>query len=170
MKIRQGFVSNSSSASYYVTLNQNIDEALNTIQENCWYPYLDEDALLEILEKYIKDTESRLEDIDKKSERFLILDTKPELESRLKKYQSMKQTIIDKASGKPIEDHAIAKMGLELDYILIKDINGIKTELEAGTSMHNSYDEGMSDFLKDIVLYYSFERPELISLKIEHDG
>jgi hypothetical protein len=166
MKERLGFVSNSSSASYYVIINQGINDVLTTIAEECWYPNLANDNLLSRLNKFIESTEARLKDIENKRESFLLFDSKPELESRLADYKSMKQIVLNKIYGKDVDESEIVKIGFKLGYITVKDINGIRTELEASTSMHNSYAD-MPDLLQEIVFYYSSEHPELISFKVE---
>lgn len=172
MKIRLGFVSNSSSASYYVTLRETPQDALLTITAQCSWPYFQEGIVLSKLDEWIKSYENRLEYIDKTRETFLI-GSKESIELTLKVLQD-KRKRIKYIFEQRRKDWTILPQEL-LDYIL--ELNYITVEykddrvlLSATTAMHNNYIEGMPDLLKDIVLYYSFEEPERITLKVEHNG
>lgn len=171
MKIRAGFVSNSSSASYYVTLKGSKDEVLSEIFDNCCYPHI----FYENLEVKVKDKleglQSRLNDLETKKERFL-LGNIPKLKKKIKdveqtktRLKELKEEVRQGMIGKHRSE--LTEIALELNYIDLKYCQD-KILLESKTIMHNSYCEGMPDMLKDIVLYYSFENPNNIQLRVEH--
>ena len=56
----------------------------------------------------------------------------------------------------------------DIQYIKCDDTeSGIM--LSSDTVMHNCYLEGLPELLKEITLYFTFEKPDDITLKIEHD-
>ena len=158
MKIRQGFVSNSSSASYIVKIdNISFYDFCDKIQAE--YGFHDYFSIAQmngridhLLERY-----SDLDDnnpIDTFSKSF-----KKELED-----QKTKLSKIDEDNF-----YEIAKFALDFHQIDVKDGSG-HIELSYFTSMHNDFDSGMSNIMKEIVLYFIFETKCKVICEVEHDG
>lgn len=175
MKTRLGFVSNSSSASYYITLKEPRKEALSTILTECSWPYFQRNTILEQINKNIKSLTERLEYMERVKESWLI-ESKEYIEQKLKEFEDMKLQVEEIFRKKDEEWNSVAKdndlldIVLKLNYIKIDHETEHEIELSANTVIHNNYVESMSDLLKDIVLYYTFEKPSKISLKVVHDG
>ncbi len=174
MKIRLGFVSNSSSVSYYITIKGPLNEVLNQIHENSHWPWLMPEAIIKLIDKNLKYLNDRLSDIEEKKESFLLIDSKPDLEKKIENLHKDKAKIEeikqkrkdDKSWNYGTED--LTKIALKLNYIQIDESKPDETVLSSTTMMHNNYIEGMPDLLKDITLYYSFENPSAISLRVDH--
>lgn len=173
MKERAGFVSNSSSASYYVTLKGSREEILSEIEQNCSWPHISVDQIRRKLRDRLKGLKIRLDDIETKKERFLIEDAIPIFKERISNSEAMLKELED-ISRSMRERPVIRNFQLELTEMAL-DLNHIgytafenEIHLQSRTVMHNSYCEGMPDMLKDIVLYYSFENPERITVRVEH--
>jgi hypothetical protein len=165
MKKRTGFVSNSSSASYIIKLRGSLNEVLSDIANNCDWPYTTLEKIKKELNERIVSLEKRLEELETKKEKYLMFNTVPELKNRIYKerYDLNRIEKIEKEREGDWQSgqEEVTQIALRLNYIKIEEKNEY-VELEAATVMHNSYVEGMPDFLKDIVLYYSFENKEMI--------
>jgi len=174
MKVRAGFVSNSSSASYYVTLRGSPKEVLDTIAENCNWPYLQTNIVLEQLKNRLESNQKRLDKIANDTDTYLIY-SKAEIEKNIEylKEQIVKVNEIIKQRDAGLSydygKEEIAKIAFELNYIKFEEEDD-QVVLESTTIMHNNYVEGMPEFLQDIVLYYSFEQRKLISVRVAHSG
>jgi len=185
MKTRLGFVSNSSSASYYVRLKGSRTEALQTITSECSWPYFQKDAIVATIDEKIKSLKSRLDYFDRVSETFL-MGTKDDTEKRIQELENIKLKVkaIFEERGKRWKKMNLDKIEKSMNDLadelldIVFKLNFIKIDKEteeefafsSTTIMHNNYVEGMPDLLKDIVLYYTFEEPSKISLRVEHDG
>ena len=169
MKLRLGFVSNSSSASYTITINKDIRTFLKTVMIECWYPYLTTTHLHNILvyqiDKYTSIIEQR-----KNNESIAWNSTIYEL--KLKTYKTYLE-FISKFKKEPLFDQTVSEedklmlvsIALELSNVQVKEESD-KTIITKETSMHNNFSENLSDFIKEIVLVYSFIFPEDISLRM----
>lgn len=153
MKIRNRFVSNSSSASYYITILSPPKETLLDIASNCWYPYLDISLMTKELNSAIQELEA-LSSISVDKDVF---------KKEIRIFENYKNLL----ERKNLDSEQQTKIALELNGITLIE-NATSTVLLGHTCMHNCYDEGMSPFLKEIALYYSFENPSKITLRIEH--
>lgn len=163
MKIRKGFVSNSSSASYYVTIKDTRSAVFHELKRECHWPWFDNERLANHIRTYINARERTLLRLEQGQELFL-LETKEEVREDIKRAEKELE-MIDINSIKISDDHV--RIALKYNHIELKELED-RTLLEHTTIMHNNYVEGMADMLKDIVLYYSFEQPHKIDLRIEH--
>lgn len=177
MKIRLGFVSNSSSASYTVILNESMDDFINTMHDQCSYPYLWPNVIIENLNRSIQGTQERIDLANTHNgrpffESIEILETRKasleETRRSVEEIQNNTQGPGGRASNYE-EKKRILNLVLTINHITMKD-NGSIIQLDATTIIHNNYMEGMPDFLKEIVLYYTFERPKNVMVQIDHRG
>jgi len=147
MKIRTGFVSNSSSASYIVKIKdidfEDFISSLKSNPESFYYKYFS----LPVLEDKLK----RLEEMSKKYAFYNIEDLRKSFDK------------IDADDYSSIIKFALAfyKIGCRIKS------DGI--ELVDVTSMHNDYDSGMSGLMKEITLHFLFETDYKLVCKIETD-
>ena len=143
MIIRKGFVSNSSSASYIITINNITKQKLFDIcRSDLWYEL---DNLKGMIEEHLK---TCVDDVDDNGVvREWCLD-------RIKELNDYIQRLNDTVDGDQ-------KIEVYLDYrgISLKE-EAASVILETFTSMHNSYNEGMGDLLKEMCFLFMFEYPE----------
>lgn len=150
MKTRQGLVSNSSSSSYIITI-QNISWdsfCSRLLEEYGFYDFFDINYIVHQLEEKIK---SKKEDILKEDKTKSLHKW---IEDQIKFYEEQKKKL-DKLIKKDVHEEIIKAI---LDYHGIKhNVNNLDLKLEYFTAMHNSYNEGICDILKEILLFFAFE-------------
>lgn len=177
MKLRLGFVSNSSSASYTVIINEDKEDFVDILNAECDYPYLWLDVIIKQLNRSINRTQETIDLANTHTGRpfFESIDM---LEARKKSLEESRKSMenLQAISRGPErralnyeEKKKILNMALTLNYTTM-ETNGNVIQLKATTTMHNNYMEGMPDFLKEIVLYYTFERPKNIMVQVDHHG
>lgn len=160
MKIRSGFVSNSSSASYIVTISKSLEDVIDDMHTH-FYLVSDE------VDKYKIDKrnyEEILERINKNEKDIWY--SKQEIEG----YLELIDIIIDSKENIYKQDYDVNKYIetlMEYHRIEIEKFGDITT-FTFNTSMHNDYDTSMNRIIKEIVLYYTFEKPGFLNCKIEH--
>lgn len=176
MKIRAGFVSNSSSASYTITVKENIDSFINTLMVECWYPYFTLDNVRSGLVEWLETLDRRI-DIANRGSDWASHDSIDTLKAKKNKIED-EIKYIDNISNGPsnhrlskTEKFNIAMIRFMRSSIKVRfNPEGDDVVLTVTTVMHNNYVEGMPDILKEIILYYSFEEPEKITLEVNHQG
>lgn len=175
MKIRQGFVSNSSSASYYVTLKGDSKELLELIGNECDWPFLNIEYIVDTINERIKSIKDSLQYIEVNTESWLV-QSKDSLEQDLAELEAKKKTMLEiqkirsKKETWNVRQSEIINMGLDMEGIKVTSSSTNHIELQANTMMHNNYVEGMPELLKEIVLYFSFNIPDAIHLRVDHRG
>lgn len=139
MKKRLGFVSNSSSSSYVVNIRDIESEKFYDLlwSEYSW-DFFNKAAIIESLEKQINE--------NKKSKFPFVNDWNKDLENKIEDMQSVNS---DDKIG-------IIKFVLGHNGITIRE-HGDEVELEYFTAMHNDFNTGMNDMLKEIILFFSFD-------------
>ena len=143
MKIRNGFVSNSSSSSYIVKIkNLDFEELANCMASE--YSYDDFFSLEQVKEK-LDETIKSLSD-GEHSEWY---------KHHLEQLNELKVEL--DAINPEDSFEKILRVMLKYYQIGVKETNNA-VELSCFTSMHNSFNEGMSDVLKEIMLYFLFDR------------
>jgi hypothetical protein len=163
MKTRNGFVSNSSSASYIVKIKDiNFEEFCERImREYQWYELNMKQTLGKI--------KKRIYQLHESSKASKVRDKQEEpTDQWYARYMKELEALFEEGS-KIDEDNIIDVVKFILEYNDIKlslVTNGI--ELDYFTSMHNCYNEGVSDLLKEIVLFFSFETDYEIKFEVEH--
>lgn len=158
MKIRNGFVSNSSSASYIVRIKDiNFSDFSKLISEEftTFYGMLSNEELIKRLNSNIKCRKTMME--------FTGID-KENFEKTISILEETKQKI--EKGELSIEE--LVKEALNINGIKIEEENG-DLILNDFTAMHNSYVEGMNDDLKEIVLFMIFDTKYKVECKIEKD-
>ena len=174
-KIRTGFVSNSSSASYVVKFNIDIINFIELIYSEYDFTYFSIENLIERYEEKIGKYKELMRKEKEKPRKYYTLYTEEylkELESKLNFLKSI-GTLQDYES---IEGKFFSNKFKIIPWIL-KNVYSVElTEefnsvvLKDWTSMHNSYSD-VSNILKDIIMYFDFEKPEINKIfKIEKDG
>ena len=153
MKIREGFVSNSSSASYIIKIpNITLDELYKTLIRECW-PDFDKEYFIRELKKR---EETALKYI---GDEHMSVYWKKSSE----KYTEMKQR--DEKEGLSSTD--LAKMILEYNGITVNEESGC-VEIHTMTTLHNSFVEGLHDIAKEILLIY-LSLGFKVTLDVDHD-
>lgn len=169
MKIRRGFVSNSSSASYILTLSGSREDINQVIKEATdWLSW--DDKMEKDINDLIKRTEDSLRRLEQGSDKFLF-DTENLLRERLTRFKKW-QTIFKE----DYDQDKFTEVALEYCYIKRTDMYNGDTKLEANTVMHNNFTEGMPRILQEIVLQTSFPDEDgkrhkvTTKCEIERDG
>jgi len=168
MKIRSGFVSNSSSASYVVKFNMNTEEFIHEIYHALGFDYFDINFLYTDLKERIEQYEEGLEAERKdKNGKFHFRNKKHlnEMKSQLKHLETISSINSIDTSGNE-EGNFVVELVPAIKWILGNMYNINVTEefdnvvLNAWTVMHNSCND-IPQIIKDIVIHFSFERPEI---------
>jgi len=157
MKIRLGFVSNSSSASYVVTLAKTFksrDELLIDIYDTCWCAIQEHEAA------YFE----RQEELDRRFPKDpnpttvikSVFDSFPEREPRVRRHtgeEGNHRNYIDSDREKvEATEYMLSQEGIR-----ISEVEPGKFSLEYFTTMHNSFND-MNDLLKSIYFEYLLEQ------------
>ena len=163
MKTRNGFVSNSSSASYIVRIHDtNIQDFCDAIAQEFQYDYFDPQALIERFEDRRK---SVLEnDFLGKSRRI----EAEQLTTLIARLNSLKEdTVYGGFQYNQPDAELITDLLNQYYRIQTKYYNG-DIILTGGSTMHNSICD-VPDLLKSICMYYLFEVKKELECKVEHD-
>jgi len=156
MKIRNGFVSNSSSSSYIVNIkNISMSKFCDILApEYHWGDLFSLGHAKESLTKWSKTHEKDAANADRWS-----IDAK-------KAYDDMLDDL-----SKVDKDNFEEVVGFMLKFrqIECKEVDG-GIELFYFTSMHNDFVEGVSDALKEILLYFMFDTDYKVECKRESDN
>lgn len=141
MKVRMDFVSNSSSSSYILSIDQPMEDILCDLNNEFY-----KEDLIEDLEKRIEWLFS--ENNYSTKDGVFYGYTRKEFEDKIKEIED------DDWSSINSDD---MKMLLEFCYDLKIESIGLHTTIECCTNMHNSYGDGPSEEFKRICLYFAFE-------------
>ena len=158
MKIRQGFVSNSSSASYIVKI-QNIEEQEFFDRVACMYCKgftFEKEHLLELIEKFVVEAQFFCKSADS-----VMLDY---WEKELKEYLLLKKQLTKINSNEDLVKFGFNLRGIHYEY---KNSN---IELDSWTSMHNSFTDGLDNILQEIILEFIFNGKYNITCEIKEDA
>jgi hypothetical protein len=165
MKIRSGFVSNSSSASYFITMTGTREARERMILEACSYVTWN-DSFRTRLEEDLVTTTNRINEYSKKSEGWFF----NSLDMLKKRKEELEKDIEILTSDTWDHEH-----GKNLIRIVLKTygINRHDTEtttsLDQFTSMHNNYTEGMSKVMMELVLMHAFGEDPTIQFNYNID-
>jgi hypothetical protein len=165
MKIRNGFVSNSSSASFIVTIfDTTIDEVCSNISEHFMYNHFSKTALIEKIKNQINNYNKNHELLNDYNNYWI---------EKVRNYEEILNIIkqdINKNNTSTFEslNENLALRVLKEFYgvIVLQDEN--KVILSTFTSMYNDITE-IPEILKDIVVYYNFVNNKKITCEIEND-
>jgi len=155
MKIRQGFVSNSSSASYIVDI-QNIEEKefFDVVQGMyCGGYVFDSEYIVEQLQQIIEEAKSEIREKNTPMTVYYI--------DKVKRFRALKKEALRISSNKNM-----IKFGLKINGITYNYKDSVIT-LSSWTSMHNSFNDGPSDVLKEIILTFLFNGRYKMNCKME---
>lgn len=155
MKFRRGFVANSSSASYYVTLDGEHEVINYLLIEACewtlWHHDLENSLTHNILR-----LKKNINDIEAQKETYLV-ETIDVLKERLKKDEEALEFIRNPHRfNHPNYGEQLISICLRTYGIKRTDMYNGTIKLEAATIMHNNYSEGMPRILQEVVLCCSF--------------
>jgi hypothetical protein len=149
MKMRLGFISNSSSSSYIVEIRGISEEDfLNKLFNEYSWNYFDKSVIEKDLLKSIKNNKTS----KRKSEKFP--PQKPFSDMYDRWIKDSENDFARFKDTKTNED--LARFILEHNGITIKS-DKENVELYAWTSMHNDFNDGMSQLLREIVLFFMFD-------------
>lgn len=163
MKIRSGFVSNSSSASYIVTLKYEEDMALSIIREAM--------VLTDNIKQYYEDLITRYKnnvDASLDGDSFFA-----GMNRRCKDLIKELESKVEFINRHP-HPNAEEQKQITIDYItslgIVYKYEGEELELSYFTSMHNDYLSGMPSLLAEIILVVLFNDKSKIKVKIDEDS
>jgi len=169
MKIRNGFVSNSSSSSYIVQLRGiSMDDFYRELQSEYGWHIFDVNSILKDVrknkgrvKKYIEEHSQR--ELDNENPKVTILDEhfSKMYRERLEKLEEV-ETQLKEANYTEVIDIVLEYYG-----ITVTEVEG-GIDMEYFTCMHNSFTEGMSEVLQEIVMYFLFDTSHTI--KCTRDG
>ena len=163
MKIRQGFGSNSSSASYQICVNMSKENLLLYIISNSDIYSRDE-----IITYYNQRLEQLKTWID-------TLGTKHDLKNCINEWSKLRVKLEDELKDVKVyfgtsneNDYKILERFLKLEGINIEEDKILKrTKLKSSTAMHNDYVSSMNRLFMEICLHILFEKGKyIISAKI----
>jgi len=163
MKLRKGFVSNSSSASFIVTLTISEKKFQELLIEAFGYEYFSVDSFLKILESDLKEVEKQILKYNKTIKKSNI----PDILKNFKRWDLEKANSLTKqiAQVKKLNEETfegkkelIEKILSYYEIFLTKE--GEKLKLLSGTDMFNSY-EDVPDFLKILITMFNFKNIKL---------
>ena len=179
MKIRSGFVSNSSSASYYVTININLHTFIECMLDELQTSYFSVGNLLEELTKRLELELEEYASYEQPENKVLPLFKEQKLrnidrlKSKIENLEKIKcldqwnwpSTENDEKEGKFVVDKvkAVTYILNDIYSIFLIEVNDTVDnciEISANTSMHNSYND-VPDIMKTIITYFCFNRPDL---------
>ena len=166
MKIRNGFVSNSSSSSYVVRIRDTYwDEFCDIVVNSKGFSMKDE--LLMEIDKEIKDIEThkdtRFSDATSDAGKAVCQMIKEMGAKRLAMLNECKVMLAPERIGNEI----LVDVALKINGIKRFESNRDVVDLLYNTSMHNSFDEGMTTLLKEIVLLFSFDTKKKVECERE---
>ena len=173
-KIRSGFVSNISSASYIIKFNMELEDFINEIYNAFDYQFFKVEDHIYTLEEQIKKYELALNKENLKKNNFKIYNQQQlnELKSKLeylKSIRSLDDYNQDKEGIFIVDKIEAVKWILKHMYSVDVEEQPNWTVLKDWTSMHNSYND-VCNVLKTISIHFDFEWPKIKKLyKIEKD-
>jgi len=174
MKIRSGFVSNSSSASYVIKINMELEDFINEIYNEFDYTFFDIKKIYDQEESLYKEYDKSLSEEKNQRNKSIFLynkDRLKELKTKLETIQKFKSLHdYDNEEGKFVGNRVnIITWILENIYFIKISTQFNNVNLNCSTSMHNSYSD-VPNIIKDIITYFNFARPEIkITYKKEED-
>ena len=171
MKTRDGFVSNSSSASYIVRLeNINFEDFVRILMPEFGWSYFNVESLKTQLEETKKRIEGwRDEDIQYANDNAGDDDGWAEMRTLHVAPLAKVNSLIDKLSNTAKDDMiGLAKIVLDSNQIDLRATDNY-VELSSFTSMHNDFDSGMSEIMKEIVLFLTFDTDYTVKCRRESD-
>lgn len=164
MKIRCGFVSNSSSASYQIILNVDWDEFIHRIQGEIW-DWFNEEQIIQKVGERIQSYEKRLEEknsgkLKRLAPYFDFMEFwEQDLIAATELLEEIKNSGTVPLRNKELTQKIFDFYGLTLEFDLSYIIVG------GGTSMHNSYNDGPPR------LIFLFEYPkDIVTASIQKDS
>ena len=160
MKIRNGFISNSSSASYLVKIKASMEDFTSKILEQySWNDYFYKERFEESVREDIEELKENLKQKCTETQGFFY-DRKKDLKKSLKN----KEVLLRKL--KKLKDIEFVKVVLE--YFGIK-VSSSSTEifLNQETVMHNDFNTGMCDLFRELVLFFMFDTKYKVECKRE---
>ena len=161
MKIRSSFVSNSSSASYIITINKEKSEFVMECLREYAHSYFYEKDFAALIEKRIsaalQEQEYAKESADDEYKGWKIQEATTTL-AAYRDYKSRLEACDHDLTR--VFDLLMEHKGIEVEEVFDK------TLIKGKTDMHNSMDD-MPDFMKDVALYYLANAPEAIRLRVE---
>lgn len=173
MKIRLGFVSNSSSASYTISIGINKNDFYRgLLSDKSAYTFFSVSSFINELEECIKVIKEGIKEdklnIKLGKDRGLMNFC---LDSNQNYLKTLKATLVRvKKIKNPERDKRIIKEILAYHHIRLNDSLEGSVVLQYHTTMHNSYVEALPDDLKEIILYFMFEHSAKMKMNVDHGG
>lgn len=170
MKLRSGFVSNSSSASYIVKFNMNLGDFLEEVFGAFEFEYFSIQEHIYFLKQEIKKFEQAKKKIidsgdEKKKKLLSVLYSKDKLDlmkSKLKFLESVGtlDSYTDQECKFVPERNDVMKWMLSNLFGVRVHEEFEKVILNSWTAMHNSISD-LPDIIKDILVHFDFSRPHM---------
>jgi len=160
MKRRMGFVANSSSASYTITIETDKRTFYSKLAKHLDWPY--DASFTQKVDKQIKVMQYLLK------MKNPIGNSKKHYAIQLEYYNKMKTELKDLDFNTEGRIRYYQLM-FEFHNILCEVTSDGHISLSENTSMHNDFNEGMSNLMKEILLSFMFETEIPVNAEVEHD-
>lgn len=166
MKVRKGFVSNSSSSSYIVKINSDYNDFIDKLVEEYGWDFINKKYIRRKIQKEIERLEEILNEIENdNNENKVICDFQKRMNDNVQKtYDKEKNNL--KELQKINNKKDLIEFIFEWHYIKV-ETSDHEVVLNHFTSMHNSFLEGMNDLLKEIVLFFLFDTDYIVKCNRE---
>lgn len=168
MKIRNGFVSNSSSSSYIVKIRDTSKEEFAEAMRDVW-PYFFYENLMSRLDKDIDFFSKAIEEEKSHS-------TDKSLRRLLQDINQVRLNELLNLKGRLTEIREDGLKNFDKLVFLVLEYNNLQCEIKDGyislrsfTSMHNSFNDGMNEVLREIVLTLMFDTKKKLECYREGD-
>lgn len=174
MKIRNGFVSNSSSASYTVEVRDiGEQDFFGRLQAEYSWSALNLQGTQNRIEAMIKECEKHIEECEENERSDKDEDRKGLTTHLLSLHRgrlSQVKNLLEESLALDEDDFAeVAKFILKFRGISYKEDDG-DIELEYFTSMHNDYCDSMGELMQEIALFFMFETDYKVKCRVDHDA
>ena len=156
MKIREGFVSNSSSSSYIVKIHDSLEDFASRLIPDYSYSSINLESISKKIDKRIDELKVNREREKEKEEEECRVNIFKLYDEHISELEGLKKECCKILDDDEYRDVDRVKFALKYNNIKIEEKDKC-IELNYFTPMHNSFRDGMNGLLKEIVLFFMFD-------------